>query len=970
MTTMTTSSLIDRASSLAERIASHAAPLTPELMERWRNNAASGNEGKFSQRLAWTAASAQPPYWWAPALMELLDCTRSRPEAGFAPLVEFAFNRLSVGISPLLRPALEAALHRALAVVAEQTLAAEARLFEHSGWTAIFEKYPVLAKLMAIRIQFWVEETEEFFHRFERDLPRLESAFGARGGLVNLTAHHSDPHHRGRTVKIATFASGARVVYKPKDLAIDEAWGRLVAWFNGQQKDLKLRAPRVLAGAGYGWVEFVEAATCDTESEVVRYYRNAGALVCLLYLLGATDFHYENLIAAGDCPVPVDMETLLTHEFKLPNGASYTQLANRTVLRSGILPGWEIASPNAEATDISGLGGFDGSGQPTPNVVTLRHRRIDPQRYLSHLVDGFETAYETVAASRRQLLAPGGALDGFKNSAIRLLFRPTEIYSKLMKRTLHPVFLTDGSSHSIEFEMLARYLLNSPPGHCDPRMFFAELDALEQLDYPLFEARTSEITISSNRQVTGENMLVTASFDNLVATVEAMSPADRERQVAIIRATFQAKAESPSAGQVFHRADIPSAPRKPSTDELIEHALRIGRELQRNAIPEGNRSVNWLALEPVPKSDRYRLAPLSVSLYGGLPGTGLFLAALYKVTGEARWAHLAAASLQSVRDRLTNNVDPDQARTYATEGGIGGAQGLGSIVFGFTRAADFLNEPAYLEDARKLAHLLTPRLIEADKTLDAMGGAAGAILSLLPLCESTGDERVLELVRRCGHHLVARQLPSGGWPTFMENKPPLTGLSHGAAGIAYALLRLHRAAPDAAFREAALAGLRYEDSLLAPHLHAWPDLRYDATNPLRFNRTGSWCNGTPGIGLARLATAAIHSTPEIERGIEHAVEHALHRPAPAIDTLCCGTFGNLDLLIMAAHHLHRPELLSTARRRAAALAQEAEEQNGYLLFGSSARSFHPGFFRGTAGIGYQLLRLAAPDALPSILVWN
>jgi len=204
----------------------------------------------------------------------------------------------------------------------------------------------------------------------------------------------------------------------------------------------------------------------------------------------------------------------------------------------------------------------------------------------------------------------------------------------------------------------------------------------------------------------------------------------------------------------------------------------------------------------------------------------------------------------------------------------------------------------------------------------------------------------------------------------MENKPPLTGLSHGAAGISYALLRLHGATPKPAFLAAAMDGLQYENSMLAPHRHAWPDLRYDETNPLRFERTGSWCNGTPGIGLARLATAAIHSTPEIERDIEHAVEHALHRPMPAIDTLCCGTFGNLDLLVLAAHHLQRPELLTTARRRAAALALEAQEQNGYLLFGSSARSFHPGFFRGTAGIGYQLLRLAAPDALPSILVWH
>ncbi|MBL8294067.1 MAG: type 2 lantipeptide synthetase LanM, partial [Bryobacterales bacterium] len=295
MRTEMAASLIDRASSLTERMASHVNRLTPEQVDRWRGNAASGNEGKFSQRLEWTASATQPPYWWAPTLMELLDWTGSRTAASFEPLVEFALGRLATPVSPALRPAMATALHRTLTVVAEQTLSAEAELFQQAGWPGIFEKYPVLAKLMAIRIQFWVEEMDEFLGRLQRDLPRLQGAFGVLGDLVVLTSHHSDAHHRGRTVKMATFASGAKLVYKPKDLAIDEAWFRLVAWFNGRQKELRLRAPRVVAGNGYGWVEFVNAATCDTEADVERYYRNAGALVCLLYVLGGTDFHYENL---------------------------------------------------------------------------------------------------------------------------------------------------------------------------------------------------------------------------------------------------------------------------------------------------------------------------------------------------------------------------------------------------------------------------------------------------------------------------------------------------------------------------------------------------------------------------------------------------------------------------------------------------------------------------------------------------
>jgi lantibiotic modifying enzyme len=32
--------------------------------------------------------------------------------------------------------------------------------------------------------------------------------------------------------------------------------------------------------------------------------------------------------------------------------------------------------------------------------------------------------------------------------------------------------------------------------------------------------------------------------------------------------------------------------------------------------------------------------------------------------------------------------------------------------------------------------------------------------------------------------------------------------------------------------------------------------------------------------------------------------------------------------------------------------------------------YSPGFFQGTAGIGYELLRIAHPDMLPSVLLWG
>ena len=51
------------------------------------------------------------------------------------------------------------------------------------------------------------------------------------------------------------------------------------------------------------------------------FYRRQGVLLALLYLLGMTDIHHENLIACADQPVLVDVETLLHPDLPVPTAA-------------------------------------------------------------------------------------------------------------------------------------------------------------------------------------------------------------------------------------------------------------------------------------------------------------------------------------------------------------------------------------------------------------------------------------------------------------------------------------------------------------------------------------------------------------------------------------------------------------------------------------------------------------------------
>ncbi len=91
----------------------------------------------------------------------------------------------------------------------------------------------------------------------------------------------------------------------------------------------------------------------------------------------------------------------------------------------------------------------------------------------------------------------------------------------------------------------------------------------------------------------------------------------------------------------------------------------------------------------------------------------------------------------------------------------------------------------------------------------------------------------------------------------------------------------------------------------------------------------------------------------------------------AVDQLCCGNFGRIDLLLTAAERLQRPELAELAQRRTASLLQRRPAGTDFHYHHRmGCDAFNPGLFQGASGIGYQLLRMAFPTVLPSLLLFE
>jgi lantibiotic modifying enzyme len=161
--------------------------------------------------------------------------------------------------------------------------------------------------------------------------------------------------------------------------------------------------------------------------------------------------------------------------------------------------------------------------------------------------------------------------------------------------------------------------------------------------------------------------------------------------------------------------------------------------------------------------------------------------------------------------------------------------------------------------------------------------------------------------------------------------------------------------------------------VFSPEEGNWPDKRKAA-----LALTGGedsfltqWCHGAAGIGLARLAGLGGLDTPEVREEIDVAVAATQRFGVQSVDYVCCGSMGRAEFLLSVGRGLDRPELVDEAGRFAATVVQRAAESDGYKVLGRLPNGVgRPSLFQGTGGIGYQLLRHAYPDVVPSVLVWE
>lgn len=787
----------------------------------------------------------------------------------------------------------------------------------------LLERYPVMWKLVVGVLTNWVCQSILFVERFLSDIGELAKCFATGSDMtvssVRFMANQGDAHNEGATVTIVETDS-FRCVYKPRQATGDELVGEICSLLERAGATDLPCVPALLVRDDYFWQEYV-AAVDVTEENAGDLASSLGSMCAILYALQAEDVHHENVVLAQQGAVPIDLECVL-HTMR-PTDLDLTLAKNpasmyisRAATSLGIVPQPIISNAGGETTsaDISVFGYSSGTrlGVQVPQLrdfgkSTMRLVQGDAvftdddpsgnrQLLLDHteeFISAFRSCYRTILGQVDGIL---DVVERYSSRNVRLICRPTMIYSKVLTESCHPDFLGDERDHTLCLSKLLVRFLGQP--FRNP-LIMEEIAALRTgyIPHVTVEIGTGILETNGHR------------FEGVVAPMAAirdrmreLSIDDLDKQVSLIELSFATR-------QVRGHQVPPTHTRRSETadrsGEVVEAAEDMLAWTEKNMYEwDGLLGHTTLtALTPT----IWAITPSGLDLYNGLSGVVRAADSVAKVSNSEvadRLLVKLANTFKSLDHLLTNDQDAVDKNVGALN--VGAYDQIAGIALANAVFFDHFGDEDYQDSVRR-ALLMLAQMCPSDLNSDIISGAAGALLVASSLEQYAPNEAALAM-KQAFLALKRNALVGPDHAVCWKNggdESPLAGFSHGASGIASALsLLIGREGFDNAEVLQLIEGaLTWEKKYYRRGL-GWSDLREDGGS----QGMQTWCHGAAGAALARaqiLDSAGSLLDPRVKEQLTHELSDAFSitvvHTSQMIDQqfsdcLCHGSLGNLIVL--------------------------------------------------------------------------
>lgn len=816
----------------------------------------------------------------------------------------------------------------------------------------VLAELPELARLLDVTVSRWLDHVTWVVTTAAADRHRLAQRWGTAGRIASIRLSQGDTHCGGRSVAVITGDEGARLVLKPTVSRVHPALAALLRRLDDDGTVFGPVLPDRLAGDGHEWQRFETPGTF-TDASAARYLRRYGALSALLYAIGATDIHRENVIATGQGPVVVDTETLCSLPPAVPEGSAHEVLARSVeagVLRTMLYPTRFLGSrmpldlsalgvPSEAADRYEGVTVTDAGtddirfasslvplGRMQNRLCTAGGEQIDPRLFAVELLGGYSDA---MALLRRRQRVLRDVLRRHPELGFRQVFRATWRYTRLLEASTHPSRLLHRDRRLATLRLLAP-TAQGVPERVRVAVRDAEVEALLDGDIPYFEVTTTG-DLHANGSAVPLARLDRTPAEMMVDWWERVLAEPLEDHLRHVRLALDAAADDAWRGGagtgLFEDLAAPAS------------APRVTRS-------QDGRSATWLSSVQV--NNGLYLAPVTTSLYEG----GGTLCALWETRrpGEAATTRellrsvMAGATFHEVP---VGTADVHEIVYSPFTGALSDAVVTAELALRGVVAPD----PAraqFLRVARRLPDLLDR--LGRPFSGELLNGLGGTLTAMNRFRDQWSAAVALDAPRWTAWLVDLEDAVAGAVDRLGSLlDAPEAGVAHGNLGRLLGVC-------EAVDLLAGLTGRRQEArqarvaTQLRAVLAALPD--EDAFRDPRTRQ--SWCRGAAGtapalVRIRALVTGDPASHAPTDRDLELLVEALLAEPPSGMRdlSLCHGAAGQVLALVTLGRSLRRPALVEAARTRRETLLAAVREDGWTSGLGRSPGA--EGFFVGRSG---------------------
>lgn len=813
------------------------------------------------------------------------------------------------------------------------------------------QKYPVLVRRCQYRVKAIYQSLLNLLNCFDQDYHLIKEHFFADNKQLELThieRGKGDSHNQGETVTILHFNNKERLVYKRRDLSSEKAFEKYIHWLNKSQK-FDLRVAKTLYRGEYGWQEFIKNQSLNNKKSVENYFYRYGALTAACYAINLTDIHYENLIACGEHPIIIDLETLaIKPEINIRENE--IKELSRPIFDSAIFTGLINEAAFGRSSNVAPLGNpvtvtsladirLDICGKRVIEVphkykmskhcvtVSEQNKKVEVGEFEKQITDGFTHAYNLILDKKEDLLEQEIDLI-FADISPRFVFRPTQYYSKLLSVLKRP-------ESSIDFcnqELLLFKLLGTKSDEAIPdSVIMAEWACLSNGDIPYFSCQAESTNIKSGSDMLINNVLSCSAIDGIKDTIISMTETKKRSEISLIRNSLACN---------NNKGDFSLSRDLKSLYTAITDNIRV-TDNQLSFI-----DIYLPRTGPARYQDMSRLYHLNYSL----PGV-CFSLAYYENSIPQPESKLKA---RIIAKHIMQHMNPDDIHN------IGMNDGSGGVVYLFSHLAHLYQSNTYLVYAKFIFNRLL-KALRQDRLYDIFSGAAGALLAGISLYQVVKSRDILDQLEIIGDYLLEVSDCSENirtWRSSTSSAGASTGFAHGISGVAYSLLKLYQLTKNIRYLEAAKESKAFIDTCFrGDH---WSE---SLTEEVPFN---AWCHGSIGITLFLLEYGKVLGQHTIQKDIDNSLQRTLDNIQMSGESLCHGTYGNIELLLSLQT---KPDFYGSFADMSVQINSILVNLENKPVMGG-ARGIDYSLFNGISGIGYQLLRLDNPDKTPSILTFS